>query len=1313
MYRKLIAMSYLSFIVAHSFCHGGALFIASQSEGSGGMKAAGTQDSGFADGLGIMAPVSDQGQVVFISRASDFASSDVGIDLDVFIASPAGAAFTAEPLSLARSSFGVSTTLGRAKAVGFGGSNYVEVREDVPGQSAGDLLFWRMVSQSEGDLRDIANNFERFDAVRLSDNGRFLVIETNETGVADIYLQNLETAGSFSLISVKDNLPAGHTPANSSLPDISDSGKQVVFESADNGFVVNDTNGETDIFLWNNGAVQRINRRYRDLGDVNNLGLQTMNACNQPVISGDGNVIFFVSADPAVVSQDTNNRKDIFKYTVAGETTERINVFDTFFQGNDDSDEPDCDGSGRYVVFRSKSSNFPGARSGIWQIYLMDTATGKMECASLGTDGFGAATNCLSPAISPNGHYVTFSSNAANLTGSANEKHQVFLYDREGNSRPIGEMMSVSCSLGDGSMSISCPVHLIGQDAETSVENLQFRLVSLPNGGTIEDADGAVVGLNAPFYQSKLPLSFRPASLSMTANVSFSYQVFDGEVWSTPGTVYITAANFVPGLISATNRADSILANGNELANNSAPFNTVIRTDSVGMSGNGRWIAFGSQATNLTSEAVGGVFLRDTLEKRTFLLKEINASLIPFHFPVVSLDGSAVIFVDISNGLLSWIRISNGQSAGIPRTIPVRSPFHISISADGNRVVFDTFDALLPAIDTDRNANDPLDAAVGRDVYLWKPLTNEVVLVSQGNDATQQTAKSCIDPFISPDGQRVAFLTRGSFNGGDESGANDAVWVKYLSTGNIKRIADARGAMISPTLSWTGRYLAYDVGTSSVVLDLTKPVSNNLVKDISTSDNSYISPDGRYLYLTSDSTSFTLPDNMMQPTSGVQAYRYDLTSDTAFPLSLDSVNNFGNKDSFSGSLSEDGQFAVFPNNSTNFTVADNGFMNVFRMDLGPVANSVPTLADFTVMTPEDTATDIELPAVDAENNDLRYEIVSFPMHGVLGELLMPELEEGLPKIRYTSESNYVGSDTLAYRVKDAGGYSNTATITITVESVRDAPVLAVRKVWIFKGNESGTISRDRIDVTDVDYPDGIPDSQIELMIEQLPANGNLKLANGSPVQMSTPVLIADFPLTYTLNNAAESEEFKMDQILISAKDRGDAPSAIQSLTVAMEIFTGALRQDIMLYKGWNLISTSLSALDQSPEFILNCSGASSCIIGRPWLWNAVEQRMEIVTAIAPYQGFWIYAKQDGLLNDIPSRPLLQTTTNVSAGWNLVGPTGTEQERLLSDIDGRISGTIWNWDAKKQLFAVVDKLEAGNGYWLNSNGMIENLDLTLE
>jgi len=112
------------------------------------------------------------------------------------------------------------------------------------------------------------------------------------------------------------------------------------------------------------------------------------------------------------------------------------------------------------------------------------------------------------------------------------------------------------------------------------------------------------------------------------------------------------------------------------------------------------------------------------------------------------------------------------------------------------------------------------------------------------------------------------------------------------------------------------------------------------------------------------------------------------------------------------------------------------------------ANSTPVADPVSDTTDEDTAKTITLSGSDAETCDLTFSIVSNPSHGSLGgptnnfTCVSGSPYRDTNTIVYTPTANYNGSDSFAYRVNDGRANSAMATVTITVNSVNDAPVLA-------------------------------------------------------------------------------------------------------------------------------------------------------------------------------------------------------------------------------------------------------------------------------
>ena len=85
------------------------------------------------------------------------------------------------------------------------------------------------------------------------------------------------------------------------------------------------------------------------------------NPANQPSanahISANGRFIAFHSAATNLVSNDTNNRQDIFVYDRVFKVMERVSVHTDDSQADHYSLNPSISGDGRYVAFMSSAEN--------------------------------------------------------------------------------------------------------------------------------------------------------------------------------------------------------------------------------------------------------------------------------------------------------------------------------------------------------------------------------------------------------------------------------------------------------------------------------------------------------------------------------------------------------------------------------------------------------------------------------------------------------------------------------------------------------------------------------------------------------------------------------------------------------------------------------------------------------------------------------------------------------------------------------------------------------------------------------------------
>ncbi|MGI0646840.1 tandem-95 repeat protein [Pseudomonas aeruginosa] len=209
------------------------------------------------------------------------------------------------------------------------------------------------------------------------------------------------------------------------------------------------------------------------------------------------------------------------------------------------------------------------------------------------------------------------------------------------------------------------------------------------------------------------------------------------------------------------------------------------------------------------------------------------------------------------------------------------------------------------------------------------------------------------------------------------------------------------------------------------------------------------------------------------------------TEDTAVALTLTATDpDAGDTHSFSvvaapssavGTVSISGSRATFTpapnwNGTTTFTYqaydSAGAASNVATVTVTIAAvNDAPSVVARTMTTNEDTAGSITLTVTDVDLN--------FEGDSHVWELVsVPDESEGVAvisgaKLTFTPTANWNGSTSLTYRAKDSKGvYSNTATVTITVTPVNDAPVADAKTLT----TPEDTPASVTLSATDIDSP---------------------------------------------------------------------------------------------------------------------------------------------------------------------------------------------------------------------------------------------------
>ena len=156
-------------------------------------------------------------------------------------------------------------------------------------------------------------------------------------------------------------------------------------------------------------------------------------ASTRPGVSADGRYVAFSSSATNLVAGDTNGLSDVFWRDRYFGTTRRVSVTSAGVEGNGASDGAALSADGRFVVFRSDASNLtPGDGNARADIFVYDTQSGAIELVSLTSAGGGANESSADPHVSADGRFVVFVSAASNLVpGDSNGLPDVFLRDRQ------------------------------------------------------------------------------------------------------------------------------------------------------------------------------------------------------------------------------------------------------------------------------------------------------------------------------------------------------------------------------------------------------------------------------------------------------------------------------------------------------------------------------------------------------------------------------------------------------------------------------------------------------------------------------------------------------------------------------------------------------------------------------------------------------------------------------------------------------------------------------------------------------------------
>jgi len=756
------------------------------------------------------------------------------------------------------------------------------------------------------------------------------------------------------------------TQANNSSgsPSANGDGRYVTFVSDADNLVIGDTNGVRDIFVHDRllGETARIS--------VSSDGSQANGRSQSPSISDDGRYVVFSSSADNLVPGDNNQMSDVFIHDRITEQTSRISISSDGSEANGSSDNPSISADGRYVAFVSAAANLaPEDTNSTRDVFVHDRTTGKTTRVSVSSDGVGAngySSWDSRPAISADGRYVAFASDASNLVpGDTNGTSDIFVHDRI-----IGRTSRVSVDSYGNQGNGKCKYPAISADGRVvSFESLAFNL----SAGDTEWTWDVFVHDRTTAETTRLERNdflMLPLGSALSAdgrNVAFTQFEKDN---STNWQIYVYDR--------ATEQTHPL---------NLFPDETQPNVNSFGrpsFSADGRYVAFASSAGNLVENDTNN-------QTDIFVAKPVN------RLPVIELIGDDPLAVvqgepfidpgatahdpedgDISSNihmsgevdttalgpdsLIYTVTDSQGLESPpvtrevvvvppLPTDLPVRVNLlsdgiennhfatYPSLSADGRFVAFVSFDENL------------VPGWTPYGTYVYDRLLRQTTRVSVDSDGI--AADEGTTPSISADGRYVAFTSYArNLVTGDTNNDRD-VFVHDRSTGRTSRVSVAtdgsqmQGGSWGQSISADGRYVAFlsyaAIGGCGAYVHDRETGLTTLVSVASDGSEANgparseydvpygpsISADGRYVAFTSQATNLVEGDTNLAS----DVFIHDRQTGETAIVSVASDGTRGNGFSHSPRLSDDGQVVAFASLASNLVPGDrNNCQDIFVHD---------------------------------------------------------------------------------------------------------------------------------------------------------------------------------------------------------------------------------------------------------------------------------------------------------------------------------------------------------------------------------------------
>ncbi|MGH7942944.1 MAG: hypothetical protein ACREFR_17945, partial [Limisphaerales bacterium] len=588
------------------------------------------------------------------------------------------------------------------------------------------------------------------------------------------------------------NAPSAGGNGDSFVPVVTPDGRYVLFASSANNLVPTNSDGPvTPLRVLNVFMRDRL------------LQTTTLVSVSSPFGGGDqtsvptglstnGQYALFESLADNLAPGCSNDMNNVFVRDVVNNVTTLVSVSTNGTGGNANSYGSAITPDGRYVVFASDASNLtPGDTNGIANVFVRDLQTGMTTLVSTGAVSAGLWPGSVSPVISQDGRYVAFFSTATNLVPGVQSEGEVYVRDLVAGTTTWASTNARSLFLSR----IGAP-NAISTDPVISSNGQWVAFEVCPSNSTDH---GLVLEVNLQTLTDTIvstnaftPLSWGQqdfANLAMVPDGSAIAYIANGAN-STNTVIYLWDAQSQTNILVSADLATGLPASGTC----AGPLLNLA----------GTYLTFISNGTNLTA----------------------NPLMCGYHLYLWSMQAGTLQLIDAN---------TNGVGAGLSLQSSA------AMDNDGSLVAFDL------ALNNSRLI--PADSNRGPDVFGVNPATHAVELIS-GCLLPTQTPNNFVEFYpssVNTNGRYVAFSSEA--NDLTANGTNEwrEIFVRdLLMQTNILASADTNGLpapaiSTEPSISGNGRYVVFSSYATNLVAGAFTNAENVFLRDLQSATTALVS----------------------------------------------------------------------------------------------------------------------------------------------------------------------------------------------------------------------------------------------------------------------------------------------------------------------------------------------------------------------------------------------------------------------------------------------------------------------------------------